>query len=87
MVHAKSRSALRSRLKNIEVLVRDALAHRIEPLGLPAKRVKPISVNKWPKLEPTIRESLELATETPHWVACRARQDGRISLRTTAAGN
>jgi 4-amino-4-deoxy-L-arabinose transferase-like glycosyltransferase len=43
--------------------------------------------NAWEELEPTIRTALEPAIETPHWVACRARQDARISLRTTASGN
>ena len=46
----------------------------------------------WDELEPTVRESLELATQTAHWVACRSRphasrEAAQIAVKTTAAGN
>jgi 4-amino-4-deoxy-L-arabinose transferase-like glycosyltransferase len=64
----------------------------VQKLQQPSAELFVFRRNAWDELEPTIRESLELATETRHWVACRSRipashEAARIALKATASGN
>ena len=64
----------------------------VQKLQQPSAELFVFRRNAWDELEPAIRESLELATETPHWVACRSRvpaphEAARITLKATASGN
>jgi 4-amino-4-deoxy-L-arabinose transferase-like glycosyltransferase len=71
----------------IEHQPRKGLTLLVQKLQDPAQELFVFRRNAWLELEPTVRESLELATETPHWVACRAKPDARLSQRPTASGN
>jgi 4-amino-4-deoxy-L-arabinose transferase-like glycosyltransferase len=59
----------------------------VQKLHEPAGELFILRRNAWEELEPAVRALLEPATQTPHWITCRARPDARISQRTTASGN
>jgi 4-amino-4-deoxy-L-arabinose transferase-like glycosyltransferase len=68
------------------------LALLAQKLQAPAPELFIFRRNAWEELEPAVRASLEPATETSHWVACRSRQQtsrdpARITLRTSASSN
>jgi 4-amino-4-deoxy-L-arabinose transferase-like glycosyltransferase len=77
---------------HIEHLHHKGLPLLVQKLEHPTAELFVFRRNAWDELEPSIRESLELATETPHWVACRSRmpaphEAARITLKATASGN
>jgi hypothetical protein len=73
---------------HIEHLRHKGLTVLVQKLQQPSSELFVFRRNAWDELEPTIRESLEPATETPHWVACRSRIPApRITLKATASGN
>ncbi|HEV3302737.1 MAG TPA: glycosyltransferase family 39 protein [Planctomycetaceae bacterium] len=64
----------------------------VQKLQEPAPELFVFRRNAWEELEPAVRASLEPATETPHWVACRSRgpaprEAARIAVKATASGN
>jgi 4-amino-4-deoxy-L-arabinose transferase-like glycosyltransferase len=77
---------------HIEHLHDKGLALLLQKLQQPSAELFVFRRNAWDELEPTIRESLELATETRHWVACRSRipsphEAARVASKATASGN
>jgi 4-amino-4-deoxy-L-arabinose transferase-like glycosyltransferase len=64
----------------------------VQKLQEPAPELFVFRRNAWEELEPAVRASLEPATETLHWVACRSRvpasrEAARVTLKATASGN
>ncbi len=64
----------------------------VQKLQDPAAELFVFRRNAWEELEPAVRASLEPATETLHWVACRSRapasrEAARVTLKNTASGN
>ncbi len=76
----------------IEHLRHKGLPVLVQKLQFPTPELFVFRRNAWEELEPTIRAALEPATQTPHWVACRAKfaapsQAARTPLNATASGN